>query len=283
VSTRRAFLSALVVFASASCREERAVTDAAGALPEVEARGAVKSAVRTETVAGQKVEPAAIEPAAIEQPSIAEGEDPKALTALEAQARKIDCKHGPPWVRTARCQADDQVYAAGRIRGIYDLSLARTTAAQRAREALLGRKGKAKLQGSEVVDVFACKGEVFALARAPKSAVTDSVPACDRAAISARSPAAHGCPEWTQRVSWREGSTISAVGAARLKNHALAEAAAANRARAELTKVVSVETLDHGAASAGAGSFSEVSKERAFCDGYTYVMVVAKQLDAATH
>jgi hypothetical protein len=210
---------------------------------------------------------------------VAEDPNDGELAALEA--KKASCDHAPAWTSVSRCTYEDAVYASGKIKGVRDLSLARSAAAERARRALIGGASKARLQGSEVPDVFSCKGQVYALARAPKSVVSGSFPRCDGKAIAARSSATNGCPDWTHRISWREGDTIFAVGAARLKNHVLAEATAGNRARAELTKAVLVETSANGAAASGAGSFSEVSKEMASCEGYTYVRLVAKQLEAS--
>lgn len=192
----------------------------------------------------------------------------------------------PAWVDLPPCERDGVVYATGAVRGVKDLSLARSAAADRARAALVRRSqrvkgGSRELRGSEVLDVFECRGRMSALARVQMpSASTAKLPACEPSRLESRSSASD-CPDWTQRVAWKQGGQISAVGVAKLNNRALAEAAATNRARAELARLGSISTresadgLTRASAAEVGKSPAEVARKHASCGGYVYVMLVA--------
>ena len=60
-----------------------------------------------------------------------------------------------------------------------------------------------------------------------------------------------------------------------MRNTSLAEATAANRARAEVAKLTSVD-VSAGATHAKTGGYSELSREKASCKGTTYVKLVAR-------
>jgi hypothetical protein len=200
-----------------------------------------------------------------------------------AEKKKGDCKTQLPWTQLRRCTHEGWIYAVGSLRGNKELSLARTGAAMRARQAL-DPKSK-QLAGTEVVDFFRCRGTSYALARMHAPEGLGGVPACDGALLASLSPVEPGCPDWANAVSWREGDRLYSVGAVKLKNRALAEATAVNRARAELAQLLMVRSgkdthgadTQHATASAPE-SFSEIGREQAQCGGYTFVKLAARAM-----
>jgi hypothetical protein len=82
----------------------------------------------------------------------------------------------PAWVGLDRCSAGAHTYASAEARGIRDANLARVTAGNRSRAALLaGPHGK--LEDAEVVRTEVCGGATWALARV-SSAGVPAAPAC---------------------------------------------------------------------------------------------------------
>jgi hypothetical protein len=186
----------------------------------------------------------------------------------------------PGWLDLGRCEAGGMIYAAGSASGIRDLSLARASAASHARESLLGKK-QGRIEKSEVIDVFACGHTVFALARMPSSEGA-SLPRCDAEKIADRRATEGRCPAWTRQIVKKEGDQISAVGLARMKNRALAQATAANRARAEMVRYVGLDVSGDGQHANGR-AYTEVSRQQAFCEDYVWVMLVGRELEDVQH
>jgi hypothetical protein len=177
------------------------------------------------------------------------------------------------------------IYAQGSASRIRDLALARSAAASRARSALAGpRAGKDQsIPGSEVIDVYHCKGEVHALARmrVPHDGPARA-PACDDTRIAPRTAQEGSCPLWTQQVVRRDGDQLTSVGLARMRNRALAEATAANRARAELTRFLGVKLHEDALQTTGK-AYSAVAKNQAYCEDYAWVMLVQRELEEVSH
>lgn len=203
-------------------------------------------------------------------------------------------RSAPAWVGVRRCALGGDLYATGRVRGIRDLSLARSAAAARARAALLPRATTATgasgatgvIDQGEVPAVFVCAGAVTALARAPAPSGAPVAPPCDPARVGPRlaasSPGRPGaCPDWTDRVAWRDGDRLFAVGAARGSSRSLVEATAENRARAELgrmarTRVGAGASASDGPRAGRDGAYREVDRKQADCDAYHYVLIVGE-------
>lgn len=194
------------------------------------------------------------------------------------------CAAKAPWTATPRCAHDGYVYAAGSVDNVRDLSLARSGAAFRARAAVLG-KAKGNLAMSEVVDFVRCGKTAYALARAPQSGVEKEKKICDIKALDQRAPAAAGCPSWTNTIARRDGDSMVVVGVARVKNTALAEAAATNRARAEASRLASmkIEKKDdghgHGHAHPTETGLAELGRKKTSCGGNTFVELTIKVMD----
>jgi hypothetical protein len=75
-----------------------------------------------------------------------------------------------------RCSAGPHTYASAEARGIRDANLARVTAGNRARAALLASP-HGKLEDAEVVRTEICGGSTWALSRVPSAGVP-AAPAC---------------------------------------------------------------------------------------------------------
>ncbi len=89
-----------------------------------------------------------------------------------------------PWMGQPRCILGDHVLASAAAPAIKDAHLARTTAGNRARAALVGGNGAAS--GVEIVRVEPCGNATWALARTSLADVAaEKLPACDAGAFSA--------------------------------------------------------------------------------------------------
>jgi hypothetical protein len=205
---------------------------------------------------------------------------------LEPDPASGACAAKAPWTAAPRCAHDGYVYGVGSVDNVRDLSLARTGAAMRARTNVLGKSGGNLSQG-EVLDFVRCGKTAFALARAPLGkGVEKEKRACDVKQMAQRAPAAAGCPAWTNTVARREGDSIVVVGVARVKNSALAEAAATNRARAEAARMssVKIEKKDdghkhHAHAHPSEQGLAELGKKKTNCGGNTFVELTIKVMD----
>lgn len=192
------------------------------------------------------------------------------------------CAVNIPWSSISRCTSSGYVYAVGVLEGVRELSLARAGAADRARREVFG-KNKGTVSGAEVLEFSRCGKKSFALSRAPTMAVAPETKECD-AKISQHAAPHTGCPAWTVTVARVDKDVITAVGVARMKNSALAESTAINRARAEIARVVSTrvskeDAHGHSHASDGGGAFSELGRKKVVCGGNTFVELTAKSMN----
>lgn len=250
-----------------SCTEDQPPQVAA--VPVVPA-AAVVAAVKTASIAA--VNP---EPQVQDEPDEAPEEEPVAGA----------CAVNVPWSSITRCASSGYVYAVGVIEGVRDLSLARVGASERARREVFG-KNKGTVSGAEVIEFSRCGKKNYALARAPVMAVAPEKAECDAKKIAAHAAPLAGCPSWTVTVSRVDKDVLTAVGVARMKNSALAESTAINRARAEITRVASTRVSKeedhahaHAHASDGGGAFSELGRKKVLCGGNTFVELTAKAMD----
>ncbi|MCK6550282.1 hypothetical protein L6R52_30885 [Myxococcota bacterium] len=195
-----------------------------------------------------------------------------------------ECRQQVRWMGLARCVHEGMIYAAGAVAGVKEIGLARSTAAERARKGLFPGVKDRPTETSEVVDFVRCHGTSYALARIRAPADAGPLPACDPTVLVAEKLPGDPCPGWTRRVVWHEeDGQLAAVGAAMLRNASLADATAANRARAELARSIHDDPRahvhtpghkhDHDEVPAEAPALSEIGRERAVCDGVTYVKV----------
>jgi hypothetical protein len=231
----------------ASCTEEQAQPFTPPVLPI--------PAAATATIAATKAATASV------------AEDREELEVEEPEPAAGACEKRAAWTALPRCAHAGHVFAVGSVSGVRDLGLARAAAADRARRALFGR-AEGDASDTEVLEFVRCGKTAFAIARAPAKSVAKEQTACDRGKLETHAPAAEGCPKWTVGVVTRDGDRLVAVGVARIRNPALAEATATNRARAELSRLTKND-----------GGFSELGRKKAFCGGNTFVELTAKSLD----
>lgn len=206
------------------------------------------------------------------------------VSSDRAEPGRGDCQRQLRWMGLERCAHEGMIYATGSVAGVKEIGLARTTAAQRARSGLFPGAKDRPTETAEVVDFVRCHGTSYALARIRVPADAAPLPACDPTRLVAERLPGDTCPGWTRRVVWHEeDGQLAAVGAAMLRNASLADATAANRARAELARAIHDDPKahvhtpghkhEHDEVPAEAPALSEIGRERAVCDGITYVKV----------
>lgn len=194
------------------------------------------------------------------------------------------CADGPAWLQLQACELDEQVYAVGQADLGYNESLARSTAADRARRALGVAVSDAKatnvvLKGCEIPYVYLCEKVVYALAKMPKVG-TQKLATCSREQVTATLKGNETCPAWTQRLAYKEGDDLVGVGMVEgLRNPSLAERTAQSRALSNVGRLIRVEmTLTDVVSSAqsrGEG-LAEVSREVARCGDSLFVKLTAR-------
>jgi hypothetical protein len=109
-----------------------------------------------------------------------EPEEPEEPDEPEEIGRKPTCKSAP-WWQTEPCASGEFAFAAGAAPGIKNRALARTTAANRARAALVQARGEAAgtLNGSQIVAEGRCKKATVVLIKAPLAEMAEAkLPAC---------------------------------------------------------------------------------------------------------
>lgn len=199
------------------------------------------------------------------------------------------CEAGPGWLAIDACESDGVIYARGTVEKMGNPALASATAMNRARAALvklgLGTPqadGSVELRESEVLDSFACGDAVYALARVrPTTPLASPPSACRVEALQAQAAPSADCPAWTRKGAWREGDAIIAVGiAAGVKNPAMAQNVAKNRASAEAQKLVAVslKVSDAGVTAQSLGKLALVpgDVETAQCGETTFARVTLR-------
>lgn len=122
------------------------------------------------------------------------------------------CADGPAWLKLQPCELDEVVYAVGQADLGYNESLARSTAADRARRAMGVAISDAKatsvvLKGCEVPYLYQCEKVIYAMAKMPKAG-TQKLPACDATQVTATLKGSETCPAWTQRLAYKEGADL---------------------------------------------------------------------------
>jgi hypothetical protein len=148
---------------------------------------------------------------------------------------EVGCAGGPGWLGLAPCRRGGAVYAQAHVPVGINGSLARTSAAERARLAaaeaagLVDAEGRVLLRGAEVPQVHRCDDALYALARLPAEA--PALPECTDA-VDEPAVAPDGCPEWTRGVAWRaDGAWVGVAQVDGIKSPSLARTSAQGRAR----------------------------------------------------
>jgi hypothetical protein len=194
------------------------------------------------------------------------------------------CADGPAWLKLQPCELDEVVYAVGQADLGYNESLARSTAADRARRAMGVAISDAKatsvvLKGCEVPYLYQCEKVIYAMAKMPKAG-TQKLPACDATQVTATLKGSETCPAWTQRLAYKEGADLVGVGMVEgSRNPSLAERTAQSRALSNAGRLLRVEMqladAVSSAQSRGEG-LAEVGREVARCGDIIFVKVTAR-------
>ncbi len=191
----------------------------------------------------------------------------------------------PRWADLGVCQDTQWVYASARADAGENLSLALTTAADRARRTLAVAVGSKKnsnliLLGAEVPHLSLCEGQTYALARAPLGAQPPTLAPCSAGIFDQPEGKIGDCPAWAARVSWRDpDGTLYGIGRVDgMRNAGLAERTAGTRALANAAKIVKSELRLGDGASTTTEKLAEIGRETARCDDAVYVKVAARAL-----
>jgi hypothetical protein len=192
----------------------------------------------------------------------------------------VSCSGAPKWVSQAPCLAGGFLYAAGELKTDSTTYVARSAAANRARKRLALALGAHEndtftLEGSEIDQLYACEGAMYALARV-KHAPNAEFEKCDPASIAA--PEAAGkCPAWTSRMAWTDGGTMYGVAPTfKIMNKFQAEQAAVNRARQVVSEMVAIDlqlTPEGVTASTKPTQLRELRRSSAECSSGKWLLV----------
>lgn len=169
------------------------------------------------------------------------GEPVLAARPLEAPP---SCDDAPKWTTlAAACAQGSSLYAMGRIRTLGNRGMSWHAVSNRARAELTTENGV--VQDSEVLDVFSCNDEMFALARAPLGERT--VTRCEFDPTEHWSPTLEGCPDWVREIARVEGKKIRGLGVVSgMSDEAMARKTAANRALSEIQKSIALRVTRDG-------------------------------------
>jgi len=191
----------------------------------------------------------------------------------------------PRWADLGACQEAQWVYASARADAGENLSLALTTAADRARRTLAVAVGSKQnsdiiLLGAEVPHLSLCEDQTYALARAPLGAQSPSLAPCSAGIFDQPEGQIADCPAWAAKLSWRDpDGTLYGVGRVDgMRNAGLAERTAGTRALANAAKIIKSALRMGDGASTTTEKLAEISRETARCNDAVYVKVAARAL-----
>ncbi len=192
----------------------------------------------------------------------------------------------PAWTKAEPCTFAGKVYAVGHTKSMKNTSLAISTAANRAKAALIralsGQEaGEMELIGVEVPQAAHCDERVHILVRTGLSG--EGLATCTADMNTTAEPLG-GCPNWTNTVvAIQEGRSVAVGSVSGMKNQKLARRSAENRARRNLTQLSS-QTVSYSfkngantvsSRSSGRGDFAEAQvHDMATCGDTIWVKVV---------